>query len=220
MIKRMGLFQRRQDLTQTQFSAYWAKKHSPLVMQMPRFIRYVQNHRMDALPNFTANHPAFDLDGIAEMYWHTEQEMQQDFHSQQAIDLLRQDESEFMSHISVCIADEGQLCGQQNTLKIMLCLSQTVDGINEQTLLQALPNVCGVQQSTVIEVMTRPQLPAVEHTPQQFFTLWFEQYAHVLQDFESATWQAFYQANFQQVQRASLLMLYPFKVREVEGQEA
>ncbi|MCW8040744.1 MULTISPECIES: hypothetical protein [Acinetobacter] len=47
MIKRMGLFQRRQDLTQTQFGAYWGKKHSPLMMRMPKFLHYTQNHRLD-----------------------------------------------------------------------------------------------------------------------------------------------------------------------------
>ena len=111
MIKRMGLFQRRQDLTQTQFSAYWAKKHSPLVMRMPKFLHYTQNHCIDFLPNFTAGHPAFEIDGIAEMYWHDEQEMQQDFNSQQSIELLRQDETEFMSSISVCIVQEAAMQG-------------------------------------------------------------------------------------------------------------
>ena len=89
MIKRMGLFQRREDLTQTQFSAYWGKKHSPLVMRMPKFLHYTQNHRLDLLPNFSASHPAFELDGIAEMYWHNEPDMQEDFNRQQSIALLR-----------------------------------------------------------------------------------------------------------------------------------
>ncbi len=214
MIKRMGIFQRREDLTQTQFSVYWAKKHSPLVMRMPQFTHYMQNHRVDLLPNFTAGHPAFHIDGIAEMYWQTEAQMQQDFNSQQAIELLRQDECEFMSRIFVCIVDEAELQGQKSELKILLCLSHTNALVSEQTLQQILPNLAGVQRSDVQQVMNRPQLPALTDVPQQFFSLWYDQYANVLADFESKAWQTFYAQNFQQIQRISLLMVHPFKVRE------
>lgn len=214
MIKRMGLFQRREDLTQTQFNAYWAKKHSPLVMRMPQFIRYTQNHRVDLLPNFTAQHPAFHIDGIAEMYWQTEVQMLQDFNSQRAIELLRQDECEFMSRISVCLVDEAKLHGQQAELKILLCLSDVDALVSEKTLRQVLPNLAGIQRSDVQQVMSRPQLPTLLDVPQQIFSLWYDQYAHVLADFESESWQTFYAQNFQQIQRISLLMVHPFKVRE------
>ena len=214
MIKRMGLFQRREDLTQTQFSAYWGKKHSPLVMRMPKFMHYTQNHRIDLLPNFTASHPSFQIDGIAEMYWQSEGEMQQDFNSQQAIELLRQDECEFMSRISVCIVNETELQGAQADVKIILCLSKADVLVSEQSLQHVLPHLRGIQRSDVQQVMNRPQLPALSEVPQQFFSLWFDQYAHVLADFESEEWQTFYAQNFQQIQRISLLMVHPFKVRE------
>lgn len=210
----MGLFQRRQDLTQTQFSAYWAKKHSPLVMRMPKFLHYTQNHCIDFLPNFTAGHPAFEIDGIAEMYWHNEQEMQQDFNSQQSIELLRQDETEFMLRISVCIVEESALQGQQAPLKLMLCLSDVCSTISVASLLKALPQLYGVQCSTVMDVISRPQLAPIEHLPKQIFSLWYGQYAQVLEDFGSSCWQKFYRQNFQQIQRVSLMMLNPLLVRE------
>ena len=62
--------------------------------------------------------------------------------------------------------------------------------------------------------MSRPQLPTLSNVPQQFYSLWFDQYAHILADFESEAWQTFYAQNFQQIQRISLVMVYPFKVRE------
>lgn len=214
MIKRMGLFQRRQDLTQTQFSAYWAKKHSPLVVQMPRFIRYVQNHRMDLLPNFTSQHLSFDLDGIAEMYWHSENEMQADFSSQQGIDILRQDETEFMSNISVCIVNEDELQGSQSDIKIMLCLSQILPEFDLDMLRLALPHVIGMQSSTVTQVMYRPQLPATSNIPQQFISLWFEYYETVQQDFNALMWTHFYSSTFKNIERMSLIMFCPLKIRE------
>lgn len=213
MIKRMGLFQRRQDLTQTQFSAYWGKKHSPLVMRMPKFLHYTQNHRLDLLPNFSSSHPAFELDGIAEMYWHNEPDMQEDFNYQQSIALLRQDECEFMSHISVCIVEETPLQGQRSAVKLMFCLSSAAADITEQSLKQALPNLCGVQRSDVTQMINRPQLSALPHVPQQFFSIWFERYACVLADFQADRWQQFYQTHFQQIQRVALILVYPLKVR-------
>lgn len=214
MIKRMGLFQRRDDLTQTQFSAYWGKKHSPLVMRMPKFMHYTQNHHIDLLPNFTAGHPSFQIDGIAEMYWQSEVQMQQDFNSQQAIELLRQDECEFISRISVCIVNETELQGIQSGIKIILCLSQDNTWVTEKALMQTLPHLRGIQRSDVKKVMNRPQLPVLSDVPQQFFSLWFDQYVHVLADFESEVWQTFYAQNFKQIQRISLVMVHAFKVRE------
>ena len=213
MIKRMGLFQRRQDLTQTQFSAYWGKQHSPLVMRMPKFLHYTQNHRLDLLPNFSASHPAFELDGIAEMYWHNEPDMREDFNRQHSIALLRQDECEFMSHISVCIVEETPLQGQRSAVKLMFCLSSAAADITEQSLKQALPNLCGVQRSEVTQMINRPQLPALPHVPQQFFSIWFEQYACVLADFQADRWQQFYQTHFQQIQRVALMLVHPLKLR-------
>ncbi len=213
MIKRMGLFQRRQDLTQTQFSAYWGKKHSPLVMRMPKFLHYTQNHRLDFLPNFSSSHPAFELDGIAEMYWHNEPDMQEDFNRQQSIALLRQDECEFISHISVCIVEETLLQGQRSAVKLMFCLSSAAADITEQSLKQALPNLCGVQRSDVTQMINRPQLPTLPHVPQQFFSIWFERYACVLADFQADRWQQFYQTHFQQIQRVALMLVHPLEVR-------
>ena len=214
MIKRMGLFQRRTDLTATQFSSYWAKKHSPLVLKMPQFKRYTQNHVSDFLPNFTSLHPTFHLDGIAEMYWDHRAQMQQDFEQKNAIDALRQDETEFMSHISVCIVEESELQGQIASIKLMFCLSDLDSNISVDSLLKALPQLHGVQCSTVEDVINRPQLPSIEHLPKQFFSLWYQQYEHVLQDFGAIGWQEFYQHNFQHIQRVSLILMNPLLVRD------
>lgn len=216
MIKRMGLFQRRQDLTPAQFSNYWAKKHSPLVLQMPKFKSYTQNHTVDFLPDFSSQHPSFALDGIAEMYWDNMEQMQEDFEQLNAIGALRQDETEFMSHISVCIAEEMPLAGEMSAIKIMLCLSPLSEELLsqiQQKLRQALPNMTGVQLSQIQQAITRPQLPALEHIPQIFITLWFKQYAHALQDFNAAPWEHFYQTDLFAVERVKLLMVSPLQIR-------
>lgn len=202
-----------------QFSNYWAKKHSPLVLQMPKFKHYTQNHIVDFLPNFSSKHPAFALNGIAEMYWQNMKEMQEDFEQLNAIDALRQDETEFMSHISVCIAEEMPLLGEKSAIKIMLCLSSLTDErvhLIQQKLQQALPNMTGVQLSTVQQTMTRPQLPALAHIPQIFITVWFGQYAHVLEDFNPNSWAQFYETEFSEIERVTLLMVNPVQIRAVE----
>lgn len=211
----MGLFKRRQDLTQTQFSSYWAKKHSPLVLGMPRFIRYVQNHRIDLLPNFTSSHLAFNLDGIAEMYWNNEAEMQEDFSSQQGIDILRQDETEFMSQISVCIVKESSLTGVLANIKLMLCLDAKVIHFDEQQLIQTMPHLKGVQFSEVLQVMTRPQLPEIINIPQYFISLWFDQYDHVLKDFQSDGWMEYCEKQLSQFTRVSLIPVHCLTIKEI-----
>lgn len=217
MIKRMGLFQRRQDLTLTQFSAYWGKKHSPLVMQMPKFLQYTQNHRMDWLPNFTANHHAFEIDGIAEMYWNNEHEMNEDFNQHQAIDLLRQDETEFMSHISVCLVKEGELQGKIGTLKLILCLSEECNDLKVSEFLNALPSVQGVQISIVEQVFKRPQLPELSAVPNMFVNLWFDDYADVKHNFEAESWHKFYVERFSEVERISILAVCALPIRKIKN---
>jgi hypothetical protein len=49
--------------------------------------------------------------------------------------------------------------------------------------------------------------------PQQFFSIWFEQYACVLADFQADRWQQFYQMYFQQIQRVALMLVHPLKLR-------
>lgn len=216
MIKRMGLFQKRDDFTQSQFSAYWTKKHSPIVMQMPRFSHYTQNHCVDLMPCFTPNHPAYVLSGIAEMYWATEANMLEDFNSHDHINCLRQDECEFMSNISVCIVDESALLGEKSQIKLMLCVSKsdTAEDFKFQDIQQALPHLQGLQFSETLQVINRPQLAAIQDIPEHFYSLWFNQYQDVLTDFSNSGWQQFYTTHFQKVSRISILMLHSIDIRK------
>lgn len=218
MIKRMGLFQKRHDLTQSQFSAYWTKKHSPLVMQMPRFSRYIQNHCVDLLPCFTPNHSAYALSGIAEMYWATKAEMLEDFNGHDHINRLRQDECEFMSNISVCIVNESVLQGEKSQIKLMLCVDESDKdkGFDLQDLKQVLPHLQGLQRSERLDVITRPQLAAVPNIPWRFYSVWFKQYEHVLEDFSHPSWKQFYKKHFQTIGRVSLFMLHEVHIRTDE----
>lgn len=218
MIKRMGLFQKRHDLTQSQFSAYWTKKHSPIVMQMPRFSHYIQNHCVDLLPCFTPNHPAHVLSGIAEMYWATEAAMLEDFNAHDHINRLRQDECEFMSNISVCIVDESALLGEKSQVKLMLCVSESdeVEAFELEDIQQVLPHLQGLQRSETLRVINRPQLPAIQDIPGRFYSLWFKQYQDVLADFSQPNWQKFYTQHFQKISLVSIFMLHALDIRKDE----
>lgn len=136
-------------------------------MQMPRFNRYIQNHCVDLLPCFTLNHPAYVLSGIAEMYWATEATMLEDFNSHYHINRLRQDECKFMPNISVCIVDESALLGEKSQIKLMLCVSESdaAEDFELQDLKQVLTHLQGLQRSEMLNIITRPQLPAIQDIP-------------------------------------------------------
>lgn len=131
------------------------------------------------------------------MYWENEQAMHDAFNQRGAIEALKQDESEFMSKISVCIVDEQQLIGPQASIKLILCSSGVYAGAVLSQFMHVLPHVKGVQQSSTQQLVTRPQLPPIDEIPQPFVGLWFEQYDHVLQDFQSSLWYTFYTLNFE-----------------------
>lgn len=213
MIKRMGLFKKREDLNLSQFSSYWAKKHSPLVVKMPKFITYIQNHKVDILPNFVTNHPTFHLDGIAEMYWYSEKDMFDDFDSPNGIEILRQDESEFMSHISVCIVEEAVLEGKQSAIKIVMCLGNGFENVDVISLKKVLPNLRGFQRSDVLQIMKRPHLPEILNVPHVFVNMWFDNYEQVLKDFTSDAWKTYYQSDMGSIDRLSLDIFHSIQIR-------
>ncbi len=184
-------------------------------MKMPKFITYIQNHKVDILPNFVASHPTFHLDGVAEMYWHTEKDMLDDFDSSTGIDILRQDESEFMSNISVCIVEEEELEGEKTAIKIMMCLGHEAENINIKFLKQSLPHSSGLQKSTVIKVMSRPHLPELSNVPNIFISIWFDTYEDVLTDFESDLWKKYYQSDMREIDRLSLDIFNPIFIRSL-----
>lgn len=166
-MKRMGVFQRREELSSEDFSEHWAEWHARLVSRMTHMRRYQQNHRVSAPVD------GFGPDGVAELWWNHRSDMNKDFSDQQFVDDLKSDETNFLSRIAILILEEGELQGRTSPTKIMACL-QDVDRQRALALVQDLPQLVGLTTDEVIESQGRDTLPTLPKIPDLMMSFWFE----------------------------------------------
>ena len=124
MIKLVFCIRRRPDLSLEEFSRYWSEVHTQVGIDSRnpfRVHRYVQTHRLDRPENEAlravrgAEEPH---DGIAELWWKTEEDMTAGLQSPEGRALARalvEDERNFidLSHSSVFLSEERVFMGQE-----------------------------------------------------------------------------------------------------------
>jgi uncharacterized protein (TIGR02118 family) len=86
MIKIFFILVKRHDMTEKDFHAYWLQKHSPLVRSLAedmRMRRYIQSHLvpspMAAAATQARNLQQNPYQGIAEVWWNSEEDMKEAF---------------------------------------------------------------------------------------------------------------------------------------------
>ncbi|MGB0694454.1 MAG: EthD domain-containing protein [Rhodospirillaceae bacterium] len=107
MIKLVMCLTRRSDLTREEFLDYWLNKHAPFFLEnahIMRSKRYVQDHTLTSPLNdvFRSSRNMMpEFDGIAEVWFESEQDLMEAFGTQEGQDLgaaLLKDESNFVDH--------------------------------------------------------------------------------------------------------------------------
>lgn len=75
MIKMIALLKRSHALTHAEFVEHWLKVHGPLALAVPQIRRYVQSHIVTAASRPDIPDIAVEVDGIAELWFDSEQEL-------------------------------------------------------------------------------------------------------------------------------------------------
>ena len=126
MIVRMGLLQKRADLSTADFGRHWRDVHGPLAAKLPGLRRYHQNLVVDRQQRGIAYaRGAHDFDGISELWFDDVPSMQRAFSAKSVEDLAR-DEANLIADLKVITAiqhpvipppDDVPLIKRMSTLK-------------------------------------------------------------------------------------------------------
>jgi uncharacterized protein (TIGR02118 family) len=104
VIKRMTLLARKQGLSTEDFRAHWAGPHAQLALRMAGIARYVQNRVEEPLWH-TGSAPAFDVDGIVELFFTDTEAMRLAQASDIGTTLIPEDEPRFLKGWTLCVVE-------------------------------------------------------------------------------------------------------------------
>jgi uncharacterized protein (TIGR02118 family) len=97
MMKRISLLRRKEDISKEAFSAHWAGPHAVIAKDFQGLVKYTQNHvvqRLDPAP-----HDAYSTDGMAELWFPSDESMQAALASP-VLAQLSEDEPRFLSGVT------------------------------------------------------------------------------------------------------------------------
>ena len=108
MIKVLGLLTRKAGITHEEFVRHWFDIHGPLAHAVPGIHRYVQSHIVGTRTRPDIPETPVDVDGIAEIWYLTEADMQRAVASPE-MKTLTDDGALFIGQIKTFVIEERQI---------------------------------------------------------------------------------------------------------------
>ena len=141
------------------FRDYWHGKHADIVRQMPHLHRYVQNHILRKI-GADVGEPAFQVDGIPELWFRDEEAKAAAFQSH-AAKALPADEKNFIKGITIFAVEETVLRPGDGAAKVLL-LARGAAGQLCEKLSRTLP---GLKRCVCNRILSSEHRPGVWHEP-------------------------------------------------------
>jgi uncharacterized protein (TIGR02118 family) len=188
MIVRMGLLQKRSEMTSSDFRNHWREGHGPIASKLPGLRQYHQNHVVDreqrAISYARGN---LDFDGFSELWFDDLPSMSAAF-ATDYVRVLRDDEAQFIGDLKLITAIQHVVVPKPSGLpliKRMSTLKRRPDVSSERFkaewfdvhsfLVKRLPGVVGYTQNLIFDRSIAPGKPATyEQLPiDGIVELWF-----------------------------------------------
>ena len=164
MITRMGLLQKKPDLSDAEFRAHWRDMHGPLAAKLPGLRRYHQNHVVDREQRgIVYARGSHDFDGISELWFDDLPSMQRAF-SSDLVEEVAADEASFIGDLKLVTAIQQQVVAVPKgarLIKRMSTLKRRPDVSLEtfqhewfqvhSVLVKRLPEVKGYTQNLIFD---------------------------------------------------------------------
>jgi uncharacterized protein (TIGR02118 family) len=164
MIVRMGLLQKRAEISSQDFRSHWRDRHGSIAAKLPGLRRYHQNHVVDRQQRgITYARDGLDFDGFSELWFDDLPSMQAALASEQ-VEKLAEDEKSFIGeikfitaiqHVVIPTPPDVPLIKRMTTLKRRPDVS--VEKFKEEwfdvhsVLVKRLPQVKGYTQNLVFD---------------------------------------------------------------------
>jgi uncharacterized protein (TIGR02118 family) len=108
VIVRMGLLQKRSDISSHDFRRHWRDSHGPLAARLPGLRRYHQNYVVDrAQRGITYARGGHDFDGFSELWFDDLPSMSAAFATEQ-VQQLGEDEDRFIGELKLITAIQAR----------------------------------------------------------------------------------------------------------------
>lgn len=188
MVVRMGILQKKKNITIEEFHNYWVEKHGSIASQIPRLRKYHQNHVTSSEQlgiDYTRGSQA--VDGFSQLWFDDLASMKHSFNSD-ITKVLSKDEEQFIGKMQLIIVEQNvviPVSNDESLLKRMSLLKRRPDVDIEvfksewaevhAELLKAMPDVKGYTQNLVIDRNINRSPAGYEDVPiDGVVELWFE----------------------------------------------
>jgi uncharacterized protein (TIGR02118 family) len=164
VIVRMGLLQKRSDISSHDFRRHWRDSHGPLAARLPGLRRYHQNYVVDrAQRGITYARGGHDFDGFSELWFDDLPSMSAAFATEQ-VQQLGEDEDRFIGELKLITAIQHVVIPKPSDfplIKRMSTLKRRADISSEKFMIEwfdvhsflvkRLPEVKGYTQNLIFD---------------------------------------------------------------------
>lgn len=185
MIKRMTLLSRRKDTPVSDFRAYWSGCHAQLALCMDGITSYTQNRVDKCLWQLSNDAGQFDIDGIVELCFESDDVMGIAQRSRVGSEYLPDDELNFLHGWTLCVVTHEDEPKQHRGVKVVVAAAMA-DGVSRDDFRNGFiqANASQVIPAKISFNWTemsakRERLWAEPVAPDVLAALWFESNAHV-----------------------------------------
>ncbi|MFD0881562.1 EthD domain-containing protein [Variovorax dokdonensis] len=183
----MTLLARKEGMSTSDFRAYWAGPHAKLALGMNGITKYTHN-RVDKVLWTAGDHgPAFDVDGIVELFFADAEVMRMAQASSVGKKFIPEDEPGFLKGWTLCVVDEDGDEPGDAAVKVMIPFHAEADV--RDSLWRSLKHAAEALNAKVtlnwtVSTARRERLWAEPAPPTGFVGAWFDSVAAAHEAFE------------------------------------
>ena len=131
-MKRMTLLAKKEGLSTSDFRNYWAGPHAHLALGMAGITKYVHN-RVDKVLWTSDGEPAFNVDGVVELFFADAQAMRLAQASAVGQKFIPADEPIFLKGWTLCVVETDGVEPLEKSVKVLIPFPRSTGGA-ESTL--------------------------------------------------------------------------------------
>ncbi|MDM0113716.1 EthD domain-containing protein [Variovorax sp. J22R133] len=188
-MKRMTLLAKKEGLSTSDFRAYWAGPHAALALGMDGIAKYTHN-RVDKVLWASGDRPAFDVDGIVELYFEGAEAMRLAQASPVGQKFIPADEPIFLKGWTLCVVETDGVEPAERAVKVIVpfhASSQSRESLWRELLRIGDETNTRVALNWTASTARRERLWAEPNPPTGFICVWLESVAKAHEAFEPSS---------------------------------
>jgi hypothetical protein len=186
--KRMTLLAKKEGLSTSDFRNYWAGPHAQLALGMAGISKYVHN-RVDKVLWTSDGEPAFDVDGVVELFFADAQSMRLAQESAVGQKYIPADEPIFLKGWTLCVVETDGEDPAERSVKVLIPFHARPEARDAlwRDLSRVAETGCKVALNWTLSTARRERLWAEPSPPTGFICVWLDSVARAHEAFEPSS---------------------------------